>query len=78
MAFSKKVIVTETINLHEHSQVFIFSNILNNLITILCVLFNRDLNHGCLLYMFSVRFSGSKFLVNLRWQFRVRKIFSCT
>ena len=55
-----------------------FTCILNNLITILCVLFNRDLNRGCLLYMFPVRFSGSKLLVNLRWQFRVRKIVSCT
>ena len=38
-------------------------------------MFNRDLNHGCLVYMFSLRFSGSKFLINLRRQFRVRKIF---
>ena len=38
-------------------------------------LFNRDLNCGCLVYMFSLRFSGSKFLINLRWQFRVRNIF---
>ena len=39
-------------------------------------LLNRDLNRTCLIYMFSLRFSGSKFLINLRWQFRVRKIFS--
>ena len=39
------------------------------------VLFNRDLNRGCLVYMFSLRFSGSKFLTNLRRQFGVRKIF---
>ena len=39
------------------------------------MLFNRDLNRGCLVYMFSLRFSGSKFLVNLRRQFRVRNIF---
>ena len=38
-------------------------------------LFNRNLNRGCLVYMFSLRFSGSKFLINLRRQFRVRKIF---
>ena len=37
-------------------------------------LFNRDLNRGCLVYMFSLHFSGSKFLINLRRQFRVRKI----
>ena len=37
--------------------------------------FNRDLNRGCLVYIFSLRFSGSKFLINLRRQFRVRKIF---
>ena len=37
--------------------------------------FNRDLNRGCLVYMFSLRFSGSKFLINARRQFRVRKIF---
>ena len=36
---------------------------------------NFDLNRGCLVYMFSLRFSGSKFLINLRRQFRVRKIF---
>ena len=41
-------------------------------------LINRDLNQGCLVYMFSLRFSGSKFLINLRRKFRVRKIFSCT
>ena len=29
-------------------------------------LFNRDLNRGCLVYMFSLSFSGSLFLVNLR------------
>ena len=40
--------------------------------------FNRDLKRGCLVYMFSLCFSGSNFLINLRWQFRVRKIFSCT
>ena len=38
-------------------------------------LFNRDLNRGCLVCMFSLRFSGSKFLINLRQQFYVRKIF---
>ena len=37
--------------------------------------FNRDLNRGCLVYIFSLRFSESKFLINLRRQFRVRKIF---
>ena len=41
-------------------------------------LFNRDLNRGCLVYMFSLHFSGSKFLTNLRRQFCVRKFFSCT
>ena len=29
-------------------------------------LFNRDLNRGCLVYMFSLSFSGSLFLINLR------------
>ena len=37
--------------------------------------FNRDLNHSCFVYMFSLRFSGSKFLINLRRQFRARKVF---
>ena len=36
-------------------------------------LFSRNLNRGCLVYMFSFRFLGSKFLLNLRRQFRVRK-----
>ena len=36
--------------------------------------FNRDLTRGCLVYRFSLRFSGSKFLINLRRQFRVRII----
>ena len=40
--------------------------------------FNRDLNRGCLVYMFSLRFSGSKYLINLWRQFRERKICSCT
>ena len=39
------------------------------------ILFNRDLNRDCLIYMFSLRFSGSKFLINLRRQFRARKVF---
>ena len=39
-------------------------------------LFNRDLNRGCLVYMFSLRFPGSKCLINLHVKcFRVRKIF---
>ena len=38
--------------------------------------FNRDLNCVCLIYMFSLRFSGSKFFINLRRQFPVRKILS--
>ena len=37
--------------------------------------FNRDLNRGYLVYMFSLRFSGSKFLTNLQRQFGVSKIF---
>ena len=35
---------------------------------------NRDLNRGCLVCMFSLHFSVSKFLINLREKFRVRKI----
>ena len=35
--------------------------------------FDHDLNRGCLVYMFSLRFSGSKFLINLRRQSCVRK-----
>ena len=42
------------------------------------LLFNRNFNRGCLVYMFLLRFSGSRFMINLRWQFRVGKIFSCT
>ena len=41
---------------------------------LLVLLFNRDLNRGCLVYMFSLHFSGSKFLINLR-QLRACKIF---
>ena len=40
-------------------------------------LFNRDLNRGSLVYVFSLCFSGSKFLINLRRQFRVRNFFPC-
>ena len=36
--------------------------------------FDRDFNRSCLVYMFSLRFSGSQFLIKLRRQFRVRKI----
>ena len=39
------------------------------------LLFNRDLNRGCLVYMFSLRFFGGKFLINLWRQFRVRESF---
>ena len=38
-------------------------------------LIQSRLNRGRLVYLFSLRFSGSKFLINLRRQFRVRKIF---
>ena len=37
---------------------------------------NSDLNRVCLVYMFSLRFSRSKFLINLRRQFPLHKIFS--
>ena len=37
--------------------------------------FDRDFNRSCLVYMFSLRFSESQLLINLRRQFRVRKIF---
>ena len=40
-------------------------------------LFNRDINRGCLVYKFSLRFSGRNFLINLRRKIRVRKIFLC-
>ena len=43
--------------------------------SLMYISFNRSLNRGCLVYMFLLRFSGSKFLINLRQQFRVRKIF---
>ena len=36
------------------------------------------LNRGCLFYMFSLRFSRSKFLINLRPQLRVSKSLLCT
>ena len=39
------------------------------------LLFNRDLNRGCLVCMFSLCFSACKFLVKLRRQFRVRRVF---
>ena len=38
-------------------------------------LFNRDLNRGCLVYTFSLRFLGSRFVINIRQQFRVRIFF---
>ena len=41
-------------------------------------LFNRDLNRGYLDYMYSLPFSGSKFLSNLSWQFRIGKFFLYT
>ena len=40
-----------------------------------CLLFSGDLNRGCLVYIFSLRFLGSQFLINSRRQFRVRKTF---
>ena len=49
-----------------------------NWILVNLAIFNRDLNRDCLVYMFSLYFSGSKYLINLRRQFRVRKTFSCT
>ena len=37
------------------------------------IFLNHDLNCRCLFYIFSLRFLGSKFLINLRRQFRVGK-----
>ena len=37
------------------------------------IFFNHDFNRGCLFYIFSFRFLGSKFLINLRRQFLVGK-----
>ena len=37
--------------------------------------FSGDINRSCLVYMFSLHFSGSKCLINLRLQFRARKFF---
>ena len=42
----------------------------------IALFFNRDLNRGCLVYLFSLRFSGIKFLINSGRQFRVRNFFS--
>ena len=38
------------------------------------IFFNHE-NRGCLFYIFSLRFLESKFLINLRRQFRVGKTF---
>ena len=48
---------------------------INSIIVAALLLFNRDINRGCLVSMLSLRFLGSKFLINLRRQFCVRKIF---
>ena len=42
------------------------------------MLFSRDWNRSCLVFRNSLRFSGSKFLINLRRQFRACKSFLCT
>ena len=54
---------------------FLFLQCSNSFVCLQIQLFNLDLNRGCLVYMFSLRFSGSTFLINLRRQFPVRKIF---
>ena len=46
-------------------------------LSVIVLFLNRNLSRGCLVCMFSLRFSWSKFLINLRWQIRVRNIFSC-
>ena len=52
-------------------------NIWKYLSILQALFFNRDWNRDCVVDTFSFRFSGSKFLINLRRQFRVRKFFSC-
>ena len=42
---------------------------------ILGVIIQSRFKSRLLVYMFSLRFSGSKFLINLRLQFRLRNIF---
>ena len=61
-------------NLKENVNIFNFFNIKYEKPLYVCF-FNRNLYHGCLVYMFSLRFSGRIFLINLRRQFRVRKFF---
>ena len=51
-----------------------FKQVISFLSNLTSALFNRD----CLVYMFSLRFSGSKFLINLRRKFCARKISSCS
>ena len=48
---------------------------INSIIVAALPLFNRDINRGCLVSMLSLRFLGSKFLINLRRQFRYVKFF---
>ena len=45
------------------------------LLFIVATLFNRDLNRGCLVFMFSLRFSRSKFLINYGGNFVYLKFF---
>ena len=49
--------------------------LLDSILKSILFLFNHDLDRGCLVYMFSLRFSASKFLINLQRQFHARKIF---
>ena len=64
----------------QHSRVFVLACcplifLCQESIPITLSLFNRNGNRGCFVYIFSLRFSGSKFLMNLWQQFCARKTF---
>lgn len=64
---SKKWHTTKAI----HNQLFVHHHLPSH------DFFNHDFNCRCLIYMFSLLFPGSKFLINLQWKFCACIIFLC-
>ena len=76
--FNDKLTISESkVRAMLHPLTHLLTHYNNNNIIIIKSLFNRDLNRGCLVYMFSLCLSGSKCLIDLQRHIRVSKVFSC-
>ena len=81
VSFSEIVLQADLPNLHikkysnqlQPVRVMIF--LYTTIVSLIKLIFQSRFKSRCLVYMFSLRFSRRKFLINLRGHFRLRKVF---